>query len=274
MGKIYTGCSGFSYRDWKGTFYPSGISTSEMLEYYSKFFNVVEINYSFYSMPHRYTFLEFLNRTKRMKFAVKVNKIFTHERNYTKEDAKKFIYAVEPLLESDRFIALLFQFPQGFHYCKENLDYLKKLSFDFSGIDKVIEVRSRSFARHDFYNFVEEMGFSLVNIDAPVIKGAFVGPWLSVGYVNYVRLHGRRKDLWFSAEERHERYDYLYTQEELEYIKRKVDNLDKKCDTYIFFNNHYRGKAVYNALQFKRLLGENVNIPKGLASSFSYSLWE
>ncbi len=274
MGRINIGCSGFSYRDWKGTFYPTSIHTSEMLAYYSNFFDVIEINYSFYSMPTAYTFYEFINRTKKIRFAVKVNKIFTHERNYSKEDVKKFIEAITPLIDSDRFIALLFQFPQSFHYNHDNLEYIKKLSFDFSNIDKVIEVRSRSFAKYDFYSFVEEMGFSLVNIDAPLLKGIFVGPWKSVGYINYVRLHGRKYESWFSTEESYERYDYLYTEEELEQIKRRIDTLDKKYDTYIFFNNHYRGKAAYNALQLKRIYGEDVKIPKGLVSSFSYSLWE
>ncbi len=274
MRNIHIGCSGFSYRDWKGVFYPSNIKQSDMLIYYSRFFDVVEINYTFYSMPHPYTFGEFLNKTKKLKFSVKANRIFTHDRDYSKDDVKKFLEGIEPLLESNRFIALLFQFPSEFDYRGENLEYIERLSLDFEGIDKVIEVRSRSFGRWDFFRFVEELGFSLVNVDAPRLKGLLVGPWKRVGYMNYVRLHGRNENKWYGSEESFERYNYLYTEEELRDIKNRIDIMDKKVDTYIFFNNHYRAKAVYNALQLKLFYGENVNIPKGLASIYSGSLWE
>lgn len=273
---IYIGCSGFSYKDWKGTFYPSHISESEMIVYYEQFFNVVEINYTYYTMPHPYTFQSFLEKTKRLKFAVKANQVFTHERNYTKEDVKKFLEGIKPLLEEEeRFIALLFQFPESFRYTPENLEYIKKLSLDFTGIDRVIEVRHRSFANRDFYEFVEEVGFSaLVNVDAPKVKGILIGPWVSVGTVNYVRLHGRNKEKWHVHKEAYERYDYLYSIEELEGLKEKILKIYEGKDTYVFFNNHYRGKGALNALQLKELFGEEVKIPKGLLSTFAPKLWE
>ncbi len=274
--KIFVGCSGFSYRDWKGTFYPSHIPEGEMIVYYEKFFEVVEINYTYYSMPHPYTFKSFLEKTKRLRFSVKVNRVFTHDRNYTKEDLKKFIEGIEPVLEEEkRFIAVLFQFPESFRYGEESLDYLRKLSSDFRGIDRVLEVRHRSFACREFYEFVEEVGFSaLVNIDAPKVKGLLVGPWVSVGTINYFRFHGRNKEKWHNHEEAYERYDYLYSPEELEKLKEKVLRLYGGKETYVFFNNHYRGKGALNALQFKELLGEEVKIPKGLLSTFAPKLWE
>jgi len=140
---IYIGCSGFSYKDWRGTFYPSNIHQSELIKYYEKFFNVLEINYTFYSMPHIFTMESFLEKTKKLRFSIKVNTIFTHDRNYTPGDVNRFIEGVKPILESDRFIALLFQFPQSFGYSQENVDYIKKLSEDFVGYDKVIELRTR-----------------------------------------------------------------------------------------------------------------------------------
>ncbi len=273
---IYIGCSGFSYKDWKGTFYPSHIPDNQMIIYYENFFNVVEINYTYYTMPHPFTFKSFLEKTKRLKFSVKANQVFTHERNYTKEDLKSFIEGIKPLLENEkRFIAVLFQFPESFRYTRENLDYLKKLSSDFAGIDRVIEVRHRSFANQDFYNFVEEIGFSaLVNIDAPKVKGLLIGPWVSVGIINYVRLHGRNKEKWHNHKEPYERYDYLYSVDELEKLKEKILKIYEGKDTYVFFNNHYRGKGALNALQMKELFGEEVKIPKGLLSTFAPRLWE
>ena len=273
---VYIGCSGFSYKDWKGTFYPSHIPEGEMIRYYEQYFEVVEINYTYYSMPHPYTFQSFLEKTKKLKFSVKANQVFTHDRNYTKEDVKKFLEGIKPLLDEEkRFIAILFQFPESFRYTPENLEYIKKLSYDFAGIDRVIEVRHRSFANHEFYEFVEEVGFSaLVNIDAPKVKGLLIGPWESVGVINYVRLHGRNKEKWHNHKEAYERYDYLYSIEELEKIKEKILKIYEGKDTYVFFNNHYRGKGALNALQLKELFGEEVKIPKGLLSTFAPKLWE
>ncbi len=272
--RIHIGCCGFSYRDWKGTFYPSNISDREMILYYARHFDVVELNYSFYSIPHPYTAKSFLEKVPRLRFAVKANRTFTHERGYTTELRDKFVRAIEPYIEADRFIALLFQFPQSFHLCAENMDYLYKLSKDFEGIDKVLELRNRSFNSKPFFKEVEAMGFSLVNTDAPKVKGILTGPWMSVGTINYIRLHGRNEEKWFEHKEAYERYDYLYTEEELKDLKGKIRKIYKGKDTYVFFNNHYRGKGALNALQLKEMFGEEVKIPAGLRSTFTKKLWE
>ncbi len=271
---IYVGCSGFSYKDWKGTFYPSSIDQSDMISYYERFFEVVEINYTFYSMPHPFTMNGFLEKTKRLRFSVKVNRVFTHERDYTKDDLKKFMEGCKPLLESGRFVCFLFQFPQSFHHSQENLDYLRRISEDFHGYERVIELRSRSFGRQEVFEEVEALGFSLVNVDAPKVRGVLVGPWRSVGCINYIRLHGRNREKWHDHEEAYERYDYLYSEEELRDLKEKILRIYEGKDTYVFFNNHYRGKGAYNALQMRELFGEKVSVPKGLVATFSGSLWE
>ncbi len=271
---VHIGCSGFSYRDWRGAFYPSDLPQSEWIRYYERFFSVLEINYTFYSTPHIHTIKGFLEKARRLRFSVKVNRIFTHERNYTKDDVKTFLKGLEPLLESDRFIAFLFQFPQSFGYSTESMDYIRRLSEDFSGYERVLELRSRSFARGDVFVEIERMGFSLVNVDAPKVKGIMVGPWKSIGSINYVRLHGRNRDKWFGGEESYERYDYLYSEEELVRIKGKVERMCEGKETYIFFNNHHRGKGALNALQMRGLFGEEVKVPVGLRSLHSKRLWE
>ena len=271
---VYVGCSGFSYKDWKGTFYPSNIDQSDMITYYERFFEVVEVNYTYYSMPHPYTMRSFLEKTRHLRFSIKVNRVFTHERNYGPEDVRRFLEGCRPVLESDRFICFLFQFPQSFSFSAESIDYLERISKDFSGWDRVLEVRSRSFLRSEFLGLVEDLGFSLVNVDAPKVKGVLVGPWRSVGPINYIRLHGRNRERWHDHEEAYERYDYLYSEEELRDLKSRILDIYEGKDTYVFFNNHYRGKGALNALQMKELFGERVSIPKGLTASLSRSLWE
>jgi len=247
-----------------GLFYPPRLKKEEFIVYYARFFNIVELNFSFYSFPSRGNVKSFLSRTKELKFSVKAHRIFTHKREYQKEEVSKFLYSIEPLLEEDRFIALLFQFPESFHYSQESLEYIKRLGQDFRDIEKVIEVRSKSFKRSDFYQFVEEAGFSLVSCDAPKGSKFLVGPWVSAGSINYIRLHGRDPQ---------NPYHYLYSLEELKKLKLKIKKLGDKI-TYVFFNNTPRAYAVLNALQFKNLLGIEVSIPKQLQSLQIEREWE
>ncbi|SHK40795.1 DUF72 domain-containing protein [Thermocrinis minervae] len=262
--RVYIGCSGFYYPEWIGLFYPPHIKRDELLRYYEKYFVVVELNFSFYRFPDRGTLKSMLSRTRELKFSLKANRLFTHVRSYTQKDVDSFLYQIEPLLkEEERFIALLFQFPESFHYSEESLAYIEKLAKDFSGVQKVIEVRSKSFKRADFYSFLEGIGFSLVNVDAPK-KGFLVGPWVSVGSINYVRIHGRNEE---------NPYDYLYSLEELKKLRDKIKKLGDK-DTYVFFNNTPKAKAVYNALELKNLMGYPADIPKSLERSFLEREWE
>jgi len=262
--RVYVGCSGFFYRDWVGGFYPPLLKREDYIRFYSQYFEVVEINSSFYNFPNRGTVKSMLSRTSTLKFAFKIHRIFTHKRNYTQEDAKKFLHALEPVFEEDRFIALLFQFPESFGYKEESLEYLNKLSKDFSGLPKVVEVRNKSFKKADFYQFLEEHGFSLVNTDAPKGSRFLVGPWVGVGSINYLRFHGRDPE---------HLYNYLYSLEELKKLKDKIKKLGDR-DTYVFFNNTVRAKAVLNALQFKLLFGIRTEIPKSLENSLREKEWE
>ncbi len=260
---VYIGCSGFFYRDWLGSFYPSNIRREDMLRYYEKFFAVLELNFSFYDFPKKESIKNILKRSKELRFSIKANRTFTHLRNYTSNDVKNFINAITPMLEEDRFIALLFQFPETFHYCDESLRYLEKLAQDFKDLTKVIEVRSKSFKKGEFYSFIFNLGFSLVNVDAPKTGKFLVGPWKSVGSINYVRIHGRNEQ---------STYDYLYSPDELKKLKMKIKSLEDK-ETYIFFNNTVQAKAVYNALQMKTLFGFPVEIPDSLQRALREKEW-
>ncbi|MEM3153408.1 MAG: DUF72 domain-containing protein [Candidatus Bathyarchaeia archaeon] len=247
-----------------GGFYPPLLKREDYIRFYSKYFEVVEINSSFYNLPNRGAVKSMLSRTSNLSFSFKAHRVFTHHRNYLKEDVKKFLHAIEPVIEEDRFIAILFQFPESFGYREENLQHIKRLSEDFRGLQKVVEIRNKSFKKSDFYSFLEELGFSLVNTDAPKGGGFLVGPWVGVGGINYVRIHGRDPK---------KPYDYIYSLEELKKLKEKIKKLGSK-DTYVFFNNTVKAQAVLNALQLKLLFGIRVDIPKSLQSSLREKEWE
>ena len=77
--KYFLGCSGWYYNDWAGDFYPENLSKSRWLEYYSKQFNTVEINNTFYRFPSEKTVKGWYNKTpENFKLTLKANQVITH----------------------------------------------------------------------------------------------------------------------------------------------------------------------------------------------------
>ena len=256
--KIYVGCSGFSYPEWRGVFYPQNLPKELWLEHYKKYFNAVELNFSFYKFPSRNITQSLVMKAPHLKFSVKAHQKFTHRRDYTPEDVEHFLKGIEPIVEKGNLVAILFQFPESFGMSEENWEYLEKLHNDFIDYTQAFEFRNKSWMNREFFQWLDERNITLVNIDAPKELGWPVGPWVSTGEINYVRLHGRNpKKL----------YDYLYTDEELEEILKKVLKIYNNKPTYVFFNNTVGAKCVANAIKFKMMLGvwnENIPIPNSI----------
>jgi uncharacterized protein YecE (DUF72 family) len=89
----------------------------------------------------------------------------------------------------------------------------------------------------------------------------------------YFRLHGRSKK-WFTAKNRDERYDYMYSEASLEKIKTKIERVAKEAQkTLVATNNHYKGQAAVNALELKSMLGgTKVKAPKPLVEHYPEQL--
>ena len=72
--KIYIGCSGFSYREWRGVFYPQNMPKDRWLEHYKKYFSVVELNFSFYKFPSQNITRSLVLKAPHLRFSVKVTR--------------------------------------------------------------------------------------------------------------------------------------------------------------------------------------------------------
>jgi uncharacterized protein YecE (DUF72 family) len=252
---IYVGTAGYSYKDWIGPFYPDNFKSSSMLEYYSTHFNFVEINSSYYHMPSIRLF-ESINRKtpETFEFSIKLFSGFTHERNVDIKAAEQFIYAIQPIIESKKLICLLVQFPYSFHFKPENVEHIKNLRRWFDGIDINVEFRNHNWIREEVIKLLksEELGF--VCVDEPNIKG-LIGNVLAVtSPVSYIRMHGKNSEKWYGGEGS-ERYNYLYSRNELIEWVTKIKELENKSNiTIVSFNNHPLGKATENARALKELL--------------------
>lgn len=250
---IRVGTAGYSYADWVGPFYPEGTKSTGMLEYYSLFFNFVEVNSTYYHMPGLRLFEGMDKKTPvDFKFAVKLFGGFTHERNSGQAEADKFKYSLAPIVQSGKLACLLAQFPYSFHYSTESVDYLKNLRQCFQEYELCIEFRNREWIRKDVFDMLRQEGMGFVCVDEPGLRGLISNVTAVTSKVAYLRLHGRNADKWYTGEGS-ERYDYLYGASELlEWVNRLQEMDDDSGVTLVSFNNHPKGKAIENA---KALIG-------------------
>ena len=253
---IKVGSAGYSYSDWVGPFYPEGTKPAMMLEYYAMNFSFVEVNSTYYHMPGLKLFQGLDIKTpKDFLFAVKLFGGFTHERNCGREEAERFKYSLEPIIQSGKLACILVQFPYSFHYNAANCDYIKGLREHFEGHELCVEFRNRGWIRQETFNLLrsEEMGY--VCVDEPDIRGLINNVTAVTSRIAYLRLHGRNAERWYSGQGS-ERYDYLYSGSELlEWVNRLREMDEESGMTLVSFNNHPMGKAIENAKVLMGYLG-------------------
>ena len=269
-GEIRIGPAGWSYTDWVGIVYPvrkpRGFHEAGFL---SEFFDTIEINTSFYHPlrpQHCRKWIELVSANSRFQFTAKLWQKFTHEFDATEEDERTARAGLDVLHTAGKLGAVLVQFPFSFHRTAENSDYLAKLLRRFADYPLVVEVRHASWNEKSFYGMLHEHGVGFCNIDQPVIGRSIKPSQRSTARVNYVRLHGRRYDSWFSddpAMPPSERYNYLYSEKELAPWAARIRHLSGEGhSTFVIANNHFEGKGIVNALQLIQLLsGKNVKMP-------------
>lgn len=277
MKKYYVGTAGWSYEDWEGIVYPPVKSRSfHPLEYLANFVDIMEINSTFYrpaSPAMVYAWLRRVQAYPEFLFTAKLLKIFTHQRkDFSQKDVDDFKKGIAPLAARQKLAAVLVQFPWSFINTAENRDYLEKLFSLFSEFPLALEVRHSSWDRPDFYDFLKEYGVCFCNIDQPIFHNSIKPSAIVTNPdFSYVRLHGRNYKDWFREDAgRDDRYNYLYTKDELEDWIEKIKKLAEGSNrVFIITNNHYRGQALANALQIKNMLtGEKLQIPATMLEKY------
>lgn len=254
---IYVGTSGFKFPDWKGHFYPEEVKEKDWLQYYGERFNCLEVNASFYRLLHPATYFHMANKVPDgFLFTVKVYRSLTHEVSADNEaDFAVFTESVKPLLEAGKFGCVLAQFPNGFHNTPGNREYLADFCGRFPEHPLVVEFRNRAWLRDDVFEFLRERGVGWCCVDEPQFRTLMPPVAVATSQVGYVRFHGRNYANWWKSGEGKDRYDYLYSQDELLEWVPKIRQLADETDTvYVFMNNCFQGKAAYNAVELRELL--------------------
>jgi uncharacterized protein YecE (DUF72 family) len=261
MTQISIGCSGWNYGDpfekggWVGSFYPD--AQTKRLRYYSEFFPSAELDATFYqkfySKMTSGTFYGMVKATpQEFQFSVKTPETVTHTKLM---DVKKgavesfydFLEKISPLKKANKLGAILMQLPPSFSVkeFKEVQDFLDRIP---AGYDYALEFRHASWQTEGPWEMLRHYNVAAVMTDSPDPKLSYLSDVILTADHSFIRFHGRKKGYW---------YNYLYEEEELKPWTEKINKItdDTKAKKLrIYFNNHYGGKAVANAIQFKELI--------------------
>ena len=266
--KVYIGTSGWSYPKgegtWTGYFYPPGKINE--LEYYSQFFNTVEINSSFYRPPNPGYVYNWVRRVPEgFLFTVKLWQKFTHPKMYkeatgeeaviSQRDVDIFKQSIEPLVKYGKLGALLAQFPPSFKSDSYGKQILNAVIGTFGQYRLAVELRHRSWSDDkETATLLKENYASWVQIDEPKFKTSVAEGLPITADMIYFRFHGRNAEmLWMGNTET--RYKKLYSQEEVNELADKVKSLTEKAKlAFVLFNNHWQAYAPRNAVDMQKAL--------------------
>jgi len=293
---VRVGTSGWNYPGgkgtWNGVFYPPSRSrprTFDELSYYAEHFDTVEVNSTFYGQPRAEVTQAWAARTPPgFEFSIKLYQKFTHPRMFKEriggdlpEEAKResslldalaevtgsdidaFRRGIDPLASSGRMGALLAQFPASFKDTPASRDYLERLLRAFTDYPVAVELRHNTWSDRigDTLALLNTFNAAWVQIDEPKFRFSIRQNYLpNVRGFYYMRLHGRNAAQWWRHDKSEDRYNYLYSADELTEFTGTADaarTLVKKL--YLYTNNHFSAKSVANAVMIKQQLGEPID---------------
>ena len=268
---IRVGPAGWSYEDWNGIVYPSSPSRGfDRLGWIAHHFDTVEVNASFYHIPAPHLSRSWIGRVGRpdFRFTAKLHRSFTHESPVpSRSTVTAFRHFLDPLLDEGRLGALLIQFPWSFRRQPGSIERMRTVFRQFSGIPLAVEVRHASFDTAEFREFLSDHQVALVNIDQPGHHDSIRPAGHVTAEPAYIRFHGRNLSKWFDHDEAWERYDYLYSESELDPWVEQIEQTSAQ-NVFVIMNNHFRGQAVVNALEMKRRLGQPIEVSPELATAY------
>ena len=298
--EVRIGTSGWSYPSgagtWNGVFYPKPRPKGfDELAFYARHFDTVEVNSTFYAQPRADVARSWAERTPRgFEFAVKLFQKFTHPRMYRERvvrslpagshgdlsalvdvnaaDLDEFRRGVEPLADAGKLGALLAQFPPSFKDTPASREAVTRLLRAFRDYPVAVELRHKSWsdAIGETLALLNSFKAAWVQIDEPKFRFSIRQNYLpNVDGFYYMRLHGRNAATWWKHDKSEDRYDYLYSANELEpFVEtaRAVRQLVKKM--YLYTNNHFSAKSIANAAMIREQLGDPVEIelPEGVVA--------
>ena len=246
LEKLRIGCSGWSYKDWQGIFYPRGLAAKDYLPYYSKVFDCVEIDSSFYRVPNQFMVSQWnANTPAGFVFSPKLPKKITHE-NKLKDSESTLVYFYSVLSKlKDKLGPIAIQLPPSIKLSTHEgamKEFISQLRPEFK---HAIEFRHKSWFTPDVYSLLEKNNIAMVwslnqYVETP--------PVMTADFI-YLRMVGDREITEFTGVQRDRSADMKRWAEAVKESSGKFES------GYVFFNNHFAGFSPESANEFRRLLG-------------------
>jgi uncharacterized protein YecE (DUF72 family) len=273
-------------RDW----YPSKLPAKERLAWYAEHFNLVEVNSSFYAIPSQRTVANWVKQTPpEFVFDVKLHRLLSRHStqlamlprdlrsmaHVTKKRveltteletalAERFLEETAPLREAGKLGALLLQLSPSFSPKKNRLKELDHLLELLRGEKVAIELRNRNWLMGEELEttaaFFKKRKIAFVNVDGPEGDHFMIMPHVDLvttAQLAYLRAHGRNREGYVRGRSVEERFDYDYSDEELEEIAaRAAEFATIARETHIIYNNNKSSYAPEAGGRFRRILAE------------------
>lgn len=283
---VYIGTAGWLYDDWQNVFYPQKQSASfNLLQFYSVYFNVVEVNSTYYTYLKPNIIEGWVDKTSdnnNFKFVIKLHQDFTHRHKFENKDVSSFTSNLDILKSMEKLGGILIQFPYSFQFNANNLEYLYRIIEIFEQYERFIEVRHSSWNNEGALEFLSSRKITICTIDQPEIGSSLGFTPLITSKTAYFRMHGRNKEEWLNAiknygkemnyQQQNARYKYLYSPGEIAEIDSKIREIYNKVENiYVIMNNHPSGYATVNSFELMYILGngEKISVPKTTLNNFN-----
>jgi uncharacterized protein YecE (DUF72 family) len=239
---VHVGCSGWNYQSWRGgEFYPKGCPPSRWLEHYSRQFETVEVNSTFYRLAKPNAVANWLKQTPPdFVFALKASRYLTHIKRLTAldEGIKRYYDAIEPLVGSPKLGPIVWQLPPNFKRDEERLEAALAALPDGR---HCFEFRHPTWFTDNVYAMLRAYGVALVIGDR---KGLDFQTHEMTTDWTLVRFHyghrGRRGN---------------YSESELEEWAQRFEKWRRRVEVFAYFNNDWEVFAPRNARWLRRRLG-------------------
>lgn len=240
------GCSGWSYEDWVGPFYPKETEPREYLSIYSRVFDCVEIDSTFYRAPSPSMVQQWYTNTPNgFIFAPKLPKRITHDQHL--QDVSSYLNHFTRTLEqlTDKLGPFVIQLPPSFKVSRDEKALTGFMAELNPKLRYAIEFRHKSWFNPATRKLLE--GSNICQVWA--VNQYLTTPAAVTSDFIYLRLVGDRKITEFKATQRDQT-------ERMQTWSKALDDAGASVkDRFVFFNNHFAGFGPASVNEFRRLMG-------------------
>lgn len=248
LSSVRIGCISWTYPDWQGSFYPEGTKSSEYLSLYSKVFDIVEIDSTFYRTPYASTVKQWKDRTPPdFLFSAKLPKRITHDSRL--KDVSNYLKSFETMIKAlgAKLACIIAQMPPNFKF-EKGFELLSKFLEDVDPtIRYAIEFRDATWFREETYNLLKKKNVALAWSVTQSVKEKTI-PVVTSDFL-YLRFMGQFGE--FPKFDHVQREKTSILNEWLEDLKNAPNSVER---AYVLMSNHFEGFAPSTANSFRKLL--------------------